>query len=62
LGIEQIPYDDEKKVKWDNNDDEARGLIKMSISPNLSFQLQGIDGLDKAWEKLEAVFGKHNIT
>jgi hypothetical protein len=42
-------------------DDKARGLIDMSISPDLWFHLQGIKRLDKAWEKLEAVFGKHNI-
>ena len=33
----------------------------MSISPDLRFHLQGIDGPDKAWEKFEAMFGKHNI-
>jgi hypothetical protein len=33
----------------------------MSISLDLRFHLQGIDGIDKAWENLEVVFGKHNI-
>jgi hypothetical protein len=33
----------------------------MSISPNLRFHLQGIDDPDEAWEKLQAVFGKHNV-
>jgi hypothetical protein len=27
----------------------------------LWFHLQGIDGPDKYWENLEAVFGKHNV-
>jgi hypothetical protein len=58
---EQEPIDDEKKVKWDNINDEARGLIKISISNDLRFDLQRINALDEAWEKLEAVFGKHNI-
>jgi hypothetical protein len=61
LGKELEPTDDEKYVKWINRNDEARGLIKMSISPDLRFHLQGIDAPNKAWEKLEVVFGKHNI-
>ena len=32
----------------------------MSISTNLRFHISGIDEPDKAWEKLESVFGKHN--
>jgi hypothetical protein len=61
LGIEQEPIDDEKKVKWDNKNDEASELIGMSISHDLRFHLQGIDAPYKAWEKPEAMFGKHNI-
>ena len=49
-----------KKMKWDGKSDEARGLINMSISHDLWFHLQGINKLDKAWEKLETVFDKHN--
>jgi hypothetical protein len=41
--------------------DETRGLIRMSIFPDLRFHLQKIDDPDEAWEKLESVFGKHNI-
>jgi hypothetical protein len=47
LGTKQEPIDDEKKIKWENKNDEARGLIKMSISPDLRFRLEGIDGPDK---------------
>ena len=32
----------------------------MSISTDLWFHIYGIDEPDKAWEKLENVFGKHN--
>ena len=32
----------------------------MSISIDLRFHISGIDEPDKAWEKLEFVFGKHN--
>jgi hypothetical protein len=40
LGKKNEPTDDENKFKWDNRNDEACGLIKMSISPNLSFHLK----------------------
>jgi hypothetical protein len=61
LGKEKEPTDDDKYVKWINRNDEARGLIKMSISPDLRFHLQKIESSDKSWENLEVVFGKHNI-
>ena len=54
------PIDNDKKIKWANRCDEARGLIGMSISIDLRFHISEIDELDKAWEKLESVFGKHN--
>ena len=60
-GKETEPTDvNDKKIKWKNRCDEARGLIRMSISTNLWFHISGIDELDKAWEKLESVFGKQN--
>jgi hypothetical protein len=61
LGKEIEPTDVDKKVKWANRNDEARGLIEMSISLDLRFHLQQIDKLDKTWEKIESMFGKHNI-
>jgi hypothetical protein len=61
LGKEKEPIDADKKFKWANRSDEARGLIRMSISPNLRFHLKEIDDLDEAWEKIEYVFGKLNI-
>jgi hypothetical protein len=59
LGKENEPTDVDKKFKWDNRSDEARGLIKMSISPHLRFHL--IDDLDESWEKIETMSGKLNI-
>ena len=47
-------------IKWENRCDEACGLIGMSISTDLWFHISGIDEPNKAWEKLEFVFGKHN--
>jgi hypothetical protein len=52
LGKEKKPINADKKVKWDNRSDEARGLIEMSISPYLRFHLQEIDDPDEAWENL----------
>jgi hypothetical protein len=61
LRKEQEPTDDEKKVEWDNRNDEAHGLIIMSIYHDLRFHFQGINDPDEAWKKFQAVFGKHNI-
>jgi hypothetical protein len=61
LGKEKVPTYGDKKVKWANRSDRAHGLIRMSMSLDLRFHLQEIDDLDEEWEKLEFVFGKHNI-
>jgi hypothetical protein len=61
LGKEKEPTDADKKVKWANRGDEARGLLRMSISPDLRFHLKEIYDPNEAWENLESVFGKHNI-
>ena len=57
---ETEPIDDDKKIKWENRSDEAHGLIRMSIYIDLQFHIFGIDEPDKAWEKVESVFGKQN--
>jgi hypothetical protein len=61
LGKEKASTDDDKKVKWANRSDEARGPIKMSISPDLRFHLNEIDDPYEAWEKIEFVFSQLNI-
>ena len=61
LEKETTPTNADKKTKWDNRNDEAHGLIGMSISPNLRYHLQGIDDPEAAWDKIESVFGKLNI-
>jgi hypothetical protein len=61
LGKETTPTNADKKDKWDNRNDKARGLIKISISHYLRFHLQLIDKPKEAWEKIESMFGKHNI-
>jgi hypothetical protein len=40
MGKEKEPIDDDKNVKWVNRSDEARGLIRMSISHDLRFHLK----------------------
>jgi hypothetical protein len=40
LGKEKKPTDDDKKFKWANRSDEARGLIGMPISLDLRFHLK----------------------
>jgi hypothetical protein len=61
LGKEKAPTDADKKAKWDNRNDEAHGLIRISISPDLRYHIQDIDDPEEAWEKIESVFGKLNI-
>jgi hypothetical protein len=60
LGTEAAPNEDEKQVKWENKNDQARGLIEMFISPDLRFHLDGVDSPVKAWEKLNKNFGIKN--
>jgi hypothetical protein len=61
LEKEQAPFVVKKKSIWDNKNDETHGLIKMSISYDLWFHLQGIDDPLEAWVKLEFIFGKHIV-
>ena len=52
--------DDENKDKLENKNDQARGSIGTSISPDLRFHLDGEDSPIKAWRKLNIVFGIKN--
>jgi hypothetical protein len=61
LGKEKELIDADKKSKWDNRNDEARGIIIISISPDLRYHLQDIDDPKEAWNMIEYVFGKLNI-
>ena len=56
-GIESKPTDEEKKAKWENKQDQARGLIVMSISQALRFHILEIDTLDEVLKKLNTIFG-----
>jgi hypothetical protein len=61
LGKKEEPVDDKKYAKWINRNDEAHGLIIMSITPDLRFHIKENNAPNKSWENLEFVFGKHNI-
>jgi hypothetical protein len=61
LGKEKARIDVDKKAKWDNRNNEARGLIGISISLDLRYHIQDIDDPKEAWDMIESVFGKLNI-
>ena len=61
LGREKAPTDVDKKAKWDNRNAEARGLIRISISPDLRYHIQDIDDPKESWNTIEFMFGKINI-
>jgi hypothetical protein len=61
LGKEATPNDDAKKAKWDSRNDESHGLIRISISPDLRYHLEGNDDPEEAWNTIESMFGKPNI-
>ena len=51
-GQETKPKDEEKEAKWENRQDQARGLIGISISPDLRFHIVELDTPDKEMEQL----------
>jgi hypothetical protein len=59
LGINVVPLDTLKRIKWDDKNDATYGL-RTSISSDLQCHPQGIKILDEAWKKTKNVFGKHN--
>ena len=59
-GQETKPEDEDKVAKWENMQDQARGLIGMSISPDLRFHIAELDTLDEAMKQITKVFGITN--
>ena len=59
-GQETKPSNDDKAAKWENKQDQALGLIGMSIAQDLRFHILEIDTLDDALKKLNTVFGIQN--
>ena len=46
-----------EKIKWHNRRDEAYGILRLSISRDLMFHLDGLKSPNEVWEKLEDIFG-----
>ena len=59
-GQEKKPKDEDKVPKWENRQDQARGLIGMSISPYLRFHIAELETPHEALEQLTKVFGIKN--
>eukprot|EP00253_Pinus_taeda_P026485 PITA_26485 len=59
-GQEKKPKDEDKVAKWENRQDQARGLIGMSISPDLRFHIAELDTPHEALEQITKVFGIKN--
>ena len=59
-GQETKPSDDDKVSKWENKQDQAQGLIGMSIAQDLRFHILDIDTPHEALDKLNIVFGIQN--
>ena len=60
IGLETKPSNDDKVAKWENKQDQARGLIGMSIAQDLRFHILDIDTPHEALDKLNIVFGIQN--
>ena len=48
IGQDTKPNDGDKAAKWENKQDQARGLIGMSIAQDLRFHILDIDTPDEA--------------
>eukprot|EP00253_Pinus_taeda_P021452 PITA_21452 len=59
-GQEKKPKDEDKVAKLENRQDQARGLIGMSISPDLRFHIAELDTPHEALEQITKVFGIKN--
>lgn len=59
-GQETKPKDEDKAAKWENRQDQARGLKGMSISPDLRFHIAELDTPDEAMKQITKVFGIKN--
>ena len=57
---ENKPIDGYKSAKWENKQDQVKGLIGMSIAQDLRFHILEIDTPDEALKKLNTVFGIQN--
>jgi len=59
-GQETKPKYEDKAAKWENRQDQARGLIGMYISPDLRFHMSKLDTPNEAMKQINKVFGIKN--
>ena len=59
-GQEKKPKDEDKVDKWENRQDQASGLIGMSISLDLRFHIAELDTPHEALEQITKVSGIKN--
>ena len=57
MALENEPNSVVEKTKSHNRLDEAYGLLLLSISPDLIFNLDGFTTLNQVWTKIESLFG-----
>jgi len=55
-GQEKKPKDEDKAAKWENRQDQACGLIGMSISLDLRFHIAELDTPDEAMKQITSVW------
>jgi len=59
-GQEKKSKDEDKAAKCENRQDQARGLIGMSISLDIRFHITELDTPDEAMKQITKVFGIKN--
>ena len=57
MAIEVEPNVSAEKIKWNNRRDDAYGLLRLSISRDLLFHLDGFTLPNEVREKIEEIFG-----
>ena len=57
MALENEPNSTVEKAEWHNKLDEAYGLIFLSISTYLLFDLDGFPTPNQVWTKLDSLFG-----
>ena len=60
IGQETKPFNGDKVTKWEYKQDQAQGLIGISIAQDLLFHILDIDTHHEALEKINTVFGIQN--
>ena len=59
MATEEHPNASAKKIKCHNRRNEAYGLLCLSISRDLLFNLDSLTSPNEVWENIEYIFGKH---